>query len=192
MLDFLHNYLEGQGPAFIVAQVIAVIICIISSISYFRKGKDEFLIIQAGANILYALQYSLLGVWSGIIGNSITTVKFFSFWDDARKGRRTSLRKSVIFCVISVVFGVFGISDGWFALIPIVNAVLITYATAQDHPVIMRACYTVANAMWIVFNFMSRAYVSALYSVFELIVSLVSVFVFLKIMKNENGKENEA
>ncbi len=192
MLEFIYNYLEGQGPAFIAAQVIAVIICIISSVSYFRKGKDEFLIIQAGANILYAIQYSLLGVWSGIIGNSITTVKFLSFWDDARKGRRTSLRKSIIFCVISVIFGAFGISDGWFAIIPIVNAVLVTYATAQDHPVVMRACYTVANTMWIVFNFMSRAYVSALYSVFELIVSLVSVFVFLKTMKNGSDGEMEA
>ncbi len=186
------EYLRGQAPAFWIAQVIAVAICIISSLSYFKKGKDRFLIIQVFANILYCIQYSLLGVLSGIIGNAITCVKFSVFYYDAKRGVKTSFGKSVVFCILSVVFGLFGIGDGWFALIPIVNAVLVTYATAQDDPVVLRACFSAANIMWIVFNFMSRAYVSAVYSVFELVVSLVSVFVFLKASRTKSVNEKRS
>ncbi len=174
------DWIKAQPPEFWIAQVIAVIICVISAVSYFKKAKSGFLLLQVLVNILYCLQYALLGIWSGVIGNAITVVKFWSFRNDAARGVKTSLKKSVIFCVVSVVFGLFGIGDGWFALIPIICAVLITYATAQDNAVKLRICYTVANLLWIIYNFMGRAYVSSVYSAFELVVSLVAVFVFLK------------
>ncbi len=167
----------------VIANIIAVVICIISAISYFRKNKHGFLILQVVANILYSIMYVLLGAVSGMIGNSITTVKFFCFYLDAKKGVKTGFKKSLIFCILSVVLGLFGFKDGWFAIIPIVNAIIITYATAQDNPVIMRTCYTVANAGWIVFNYMTRAYISAAYSAFELVVSFVSIFLFIRLMK---------
>ncbi len=169
----------------LAAQLIAVVICLISVVCYFNKKKSGFLLIQAGVNVLYCVQYLLLGALSGIIGNSITSVKFFSFYLDAKNERKTTFKKSLIFCILGVGLGIFGLRDGWFAIIPMINAVLITYATAQDDPVIMRICYTVANASWIIFNFMTRAYVSAVYSAVELVVSLVSVFVFLKARKRE-------
>ncbi len=175
----------------IMANIIAVVICIISAVSYFRKNKHGFLILQIAANILYCIMYILLGAISGMIGNSITAVKFFCFYLDSRRGITTSFKKSLIFCILSVVLGLFGFRDGWFAIIPIVNAVIITYATAQDDPVVMRSCYTVANAGWIVFNYMTMAYISAAYSALELVVSFVSVFVFLRAAKIGGTSDDE-
>ena len=173
---------------FWIAQIIAVVICILSAYSYFKKSKDGFLFLQVLVNVLYCVQYALLGVWSGAVANVITAVKFISFRKDAIDGVKTPLKKTIIFCIASVVFGLL-VFDGPLSLIPIITAVLITFATAQDNPVIIRAAYTVANLMWIFFNFMSRAYVSAIYSAFELIVSFIAVLIFMKKAKENDEKD---
>jgi ABC-type Fe3+-siderophore transport system permease subunit len=107
-----------------------------------------------------------------------------------KEGIKTPLKKSVIFCVASVALGI-AVFDGPLSLIPIVTAVMVTFATAQDNPVIIRSAYTVANIMWIFFNFMSRAYVSAVYSAIELIVSFVAVIVFINRAKSKRTENSE-
>lgn len=174
---------------FWIAQAIALIICALSAYSYFKKTKDGFLFLQVLANVLYCVQYALLGVWSGAVANVITAIKFISFRKDAIDGVKTPLKKTIIFGVASVVFGLL-VFDGPLSLIPIITAVIITFATAQDNPVIIRAAYTVANLMWIFFNFMSRAYVSAVYSAFELVVSFVAVLIFMK--KSKTSKQTDS
>lgn len=164
---------------FWVAQAIALVICALSAVGYFKKNKESFLLVQIICNVLYCIQYALLGVLSGIVCNLLTIVKFISFRADAKSGRTTSLGKSLVFCVLSVVLGLVAI-DSWFSFIPIVIAVMLTFATAQDNPVILRLAYALSNILWIVFNFMGRAYVSALYCAVELIVSLASVMLIYR------------
>lgn len=164
---------------FWIAQIIAAVICVISAYSYFKKSKDKFLYLQILANVLYLIQYALLGAWSGAVANMINTVKFISFRQDYVKEVRTPLKKTLIFAAISVVLGLL-VFDGPLSLIPIITAVGITFAVAQDNPVVLRLSYTVANLLWIFFNFMSRAYVSAAYSAVEFVLSLAAVIMLIR------------
>lgn len=164
---------------FWIAQIIALAICAISAVGYFRKSKADFLFFQILANVLYCVQYALLGVFSGVVCNLLTIIKFISFRNDSKNDRKTSLTKSVIFCILSVIFGLIAV-DTWFSFIPIVNAVMLTIATAQDNPVILRISYILSNVMWIVFNFMGRAYVSAAYCFVELAMLTASLVILTK------------
>ena len=166
------------------AQGIGVIICVLAVWGYFRKTKDKFLGVQVIINILYCVEYALLGVWSGAVSNVISTAKFLSFERDAKAGRKTSYKKSVFFSALGVIFGIL-VFDGWLSLVPIFVAVMITFATAQDDPIVTRLAFALANALWVVFNFVGRAYVSAAYSAIELAVSVATAVMFIKIRAKE-------
>ena len=173
---------------FWIAQGIGVLICLLASYGYFRKTRARFLRVQVAINILYTVEYLLLGVWSGAVANLISTAKFLSFEKDAAAGKKTTLKKSLIFCILSVVFGI-AVFDGWLSVIPIFVAVMVTFSTAQENPVIIRLSFALANVLWIAFNFAGRAYVSAVYSAVELVVSVVSLVLILKGTGCE-GEEN--
>ena len=131
---------------FWIAQIIAAVICGISAYSYLKKSKDGFLYLQILANILFFVQYILLGVWSGAVANVINAVKFFSFRQDVINGVKTPLKKTIIFAAIGVVLGIL-VFDGPLSLIPIFTTVCVTFAAAQDNPVILRLSYTVSNLL---------------------------------------------
>lgn len=175
---------------FWIAQILAALICIISAYSYFKKDKDAFLYLQILVNILFFAQYALLGAWSGAVANVINAAKFVSFRRDFINGVRTPLKKTVIFAAISVVMGIL-VFDGPLSLIPIVTAVGVTFAAAQDNAIVLRLTYTVANLLWILFNFTSRAYVSAAYSAVEFVVSLGVVIMLVYKMKKSDAEETD-
>ena len=91
---------------FWIAQGIGVLICLLASYGYFRKTRARFLRVQVAINILYTAEYLLLGVWSGAVANLISTAKFLSFERDAASGKKTSPKKSLVFCILSIVFGI--------------------------------------------------------------------------------------
>lgn len=175
---------------FWIAQLIALVICAISAVGYFRKSKADFLFFQILASVLYGVQYALLGLFSGVVCNLITIIKYISFRNDANNDRKTTHLKSIIFCALSVIFGLFAI-DSWYSFIPIVNAVMLTFATAQDNPYVLRFSYVLSNVMWIVFNFMGRAYVSTVYCFVELVVLTVSLTILSKDRNTDTVQSEE-
>lgn len=174
---------------FWIAQAIGFLICVLATLGYFRKTREKFLATQIIINVLYCVEYGLLGVWSAVVSNVLSTVKFISFEQDARKGRRTSLKKSLFFCGLSIIFGIL-VFDGWLSLVPVISAVLVTFATAQENPIVLRILFATVNVMWIIFNFINRAYVSAVYSLVDLIVSLVTMALILMAGKRKAANES--
>jgi hypothetical protein len=164
---------------FWIAQAIGFVVCLIATHGYFRKTREKFLGSQIIINVLYCVEYALLGVWSAVVSNVLSTVKFISFEQDAKKGIKTSLKKSLFFCALSIIFGI-AVFDGWLSLVPVLSAVMITFATAQENPIVLRVMFAAVNVMWIVFNFISKAYVSCVYSAVDLVVSVVSMIVLLR------------
>ena len=167
---------------FWIAQGVGVLICFLAAYSYFRKTKEDFLYLQITINVLYAIEYALLGVWTAAVINLVSTVKFITFRRDAIAGVRTSFCKSLFFCFNSVILGLVTYKD-LLSLIPIAIAVMITFAAAQNNPYILRTAYAMANLLWIFYNFKSMAYVSAMYCTVELVVSMTSIYVLWRRMK---------
>lgn len=161
------------------AQILAFIICVISTTSYLAKKKSTYLYMQLAVNVLYCGQYFLLGAFSGAVSNIISLAKYILFAHNAKIGKENSKTSMLIFCILSVVLGAFAI-NGWHTFIPIITAVIFTYAIWQDNPVVLRIIVIICNIMWIVFNFKVKAYVSALYSFCELVFAFVTLINLVK------------
>lgn len=74
---------------FWIAQIFAVLICIVSSVSYLSKRKDTYLAEQLLVNVLYCAQYILLGALSGAISNAISLIKYIVFLSMQKATKRT-------------------------------------------------------------------------------------------------------
>lgn len=166
------------------AQVLALITCVISALSYISKRKDIYLAEQLSVNILYCLQYLILGAFSGAISNIISLAKYIVFYINAKKGKKNPLWQVIFFCLISLILGCFALSE-WYTVIPIVTSVIFTVAIWQDNPVVLRIIVIVCSLLWIVYNISVGAYVSAVYSGVELVFALVTM---IKLIMERNKK----
>jgi len=163
---------------FWLAQIIAVLICIVSSVSYLSKRKDTYLAEQFLVNVLYCLQYIILGAISGAISNAVSLVKYIVFYFNAKRDRKNSKWQVVFFCLISVILGCFALNE-WYSIIPIITSVIFTFAIWQDNPIVLRVIVIICNILWIIFNIVVGAYVSAVYSAVELIFAFVTMIKLL-------------
>ncbi len=167
------------------AQILAIIICIISSISYFSKRKDTYLGVQFVVNILYGTQYLLLGAFSGAISNAVSLIKYIVFYRNAKQSKKNPTWQAIFFCLLSVGLGCLAI-NGWYTLVPIITSLIFTFAIWQDNPIVLRIIVIVCNALWIVFNLSVGAYVSAAYSFIELTMAFITM---IKLISGRNKKD---
>lgn len=159
---------------FWIAQALAVGVCIMTSLSYLAKQKKTYLIEQVAANSLYCAQYILLGAYAGAISNVLTIAKLVVCYINEKKGKGNPPWQALLFCGVSILLGVFAI-EGWYSVIPIVNAVVYTFGIWQDDPIFLRIMAGICSLLWIVFNFAVGAYVSAAYSAVEFIFVVVTM-----------------
>lgn len=170
---------------FYIAQFIAIIICIVACTSYLVKKKTKYLIMQIIVNILYGVQYILLGAFSAAISNGVSILKYIVFGINAKNEKKNPKWQLVLFCILSIVLSIVVVNE-WYTWIPIITAVLFTYAVWQDSPIMLRIIVIICNILWVIFNILVKAYVSAIYSGTECIFALITL---IKLIRNKNKQQ---
>ncbi len=177
----------------IIAQVVALITCAVSCSSYFAKNKILYVVLQLITNVLFAVQYSLLGAISGIVGNVVSVVKYVYIIIKESRGKKINLVEQIIFMVASVICGAF-VVKGWIDLIPIVASVLFTYAVCQNDKIVLRVVVMCVCALWTAYGLIVGAYVSAFYAFLEIIFAFATIIKIkrgLKYEKERNSKRQD-
>ncbi len=173
----------------IIAQVVAFITCMVACSSYFAKNKFLYLMLQTLVNLLFGVQYFLLGATSGLVSNAVSVAKYIYIIIKEKYGKQINNVELVAFMIISVVVGAFAV-EGWLDLIPIINSVIFTYAVCQNNKLVLRYIVAFVCALWIVYGIFVGAYVSAVYSFAEMIFALVTIIKIKRGEKNEQTSDN--
>lgn len=159
---------------FLIAQVVALLCCAVSCASYLAKKRRYFLCWQLVNNVLYGTQYALLGAFAGVASNTVSIAKYAIFIHNNSKGKDNSKAELLVFLVLSFGMGLFFL-DGWYTAVPIVTSLLFTFAAWQKSEKLLRVIGIVCCALWIWYNLLVRAYISATYSFVELLCALVTL-----------------
>lgn len=175
---------------FVIAQLIAVVICVIACNSYFAKKKSIYLFLQLIVNLLYGTQYLLLGQMAGTVNNAVSSVKYIFFIHKENIKKENTKTELLVFLSISVILGVLAI-DSWFSVIPIVTSLLFTYAIWQKSEIVLRAIVIFCNVLWVVFNVCAGAYVSALYSFAEMAFAASTMIKLIKMRRGKLEKDTD-
>lgn len=174
---------------FTIAQLIAVVICVVACGSYFAKKKSIYLFLQLIVNLLYGTQYLLLGQLSGTVSNGVSSTKYIYFIYKQKVKKENTKTELLIFLALSVVLGVLAI-DSWFSVIPIVTSLLFTYAIWQKSEITLRAVVIFCNVLWVIFNICAGAYVSAVYSFAEMVFATITMIKLIKMRRCQYAKDS--
>lgn len=163
------------------AQIVGILAIIVFAISPHQKTKKKVLIFQLISNMLYALQYLLLGAFSAVATNIVGGIKNLIFYFYTKAEKEIPNKFLYVYIIIIVIFGIFTF-NGIISVIPILVSILYAYAVWQDSLKVYRIITIIGSIAWIIYNFIVGAYVGVAGNVFQLISAIIA-FIRIDILK---------
>ncbi len=171
----------------IVAFVVGIIAFIFYILSVQQSNKEKLLKFQIIANIFYAVQYMLLGVYVAALMNFVSVARLTTFYRYNKNDKNIPVYSLIIFTILILAVGlsrfdknVIGALAIFINLIPIAITLLYTFSTWKNNMKVIRYVFTVSALLWMIYNFSVGAYASLLGNIFELSSGIVSIFRYRK------------
>jgi hypothetical protein len=158
----------------IVLNIIGVLMVMFVVISIQQKTKDKLLIYMTIANILYAVQYFLLGKITGEIILIVCIIRCLIFYYYSKKNLKPSLTFLIIFIICYIVFGILSWQD-IFSILPICAWIIYTYGIWQDNMKITRICAGLNSIWWAIYNVIIGSFILFLKETIELCSATISI-----------------
>ena len=134
----------------ILIQAIGGLGILASTISFQCKKHNSILFFRTLNEFIFAIQYFLLGAYTGMIVNCIGCVRNLIFSKQVSKNKKTT--GAII--VFSVLFTFFGLAvwQGPKSLLIIFAKVLSTLAYGNKNTTVVRAIVFVTSISWLIYN----------------------------------------
>lgn len=134
----------------IVIQAIGGLGVLASVISFQCKKHRSILFFRGLNEFIFAIQYFLLGAYTGMIADLVGCVRNVVFTNQVERGKKTTV-SSIIFCIIFVAFGLV-FWQGAKSLLTIFAKVLSTLAYGNKNPTVVRSVILVTGVSWLIYN----------------------------------------
>lgn len=134
----------------IIIQVIGGLGIVASVISFQCKKHRSILIFRTLNESIFAVQYFLLGAYTGMIMNLIGSVRNLIFAHRVARGKKTTV-PMIIFSVMFVVFGIF-FWQGPKSILVMIAKVLSTVAYGNKNTTVVRGIVLVTSTAWLIYN----------------------------------------
>ncbi|MFR0823677.1 MAG: YgjV family protein [Clostridia bacterium] len=168
-----------------ISYIVGTIALMVWIFSIQVKGKEKILQTQMIANILYSIQYILIGAITAGSMNLVSALRSYVFYKKQKNTNMVSTTWLFVFITIILVIAVITCRD-FMSLIPIIITILYTYATWQKNTKVIRIIFLLAACIWIYYNFYIGAYVAIIGNGLEIISSIISMIRFDKKKKISN------
>ena len=176
---------------YIVGQIVGIIAVATFLISYQMKNRKTIIFVNAVSNVLYVLQYILLGALEGATIDIISTVSTVV----AHQKHKTFIAKHLKTLIIGInlLFVLAGITlyKNVFSLFPIAGAILQTSAFWLTDEKKIRCVSILGSPFWLIYNLVSRAYGASVGSTLSLISIGTAIYRYDIYPNRKNGKTVE-
>lgn len=167
-------------------QLIGIFGILASLISFQCKKHNSILCFRTFNEALFALQYLLLGAYTGGAMNIIGCVRNVLFARQVAKGKRTTAA-TVVFSIIFVIFGILTWQGAKSVLI-IVAKVLSTVAYGNKNTTVVRSIIFVTSMSWLIYNysvFSIAGVVCEAITLISLVVGIIRLDIMPRIAKKK-------
>ena len=174
----------------IIPQIIGLLAVAIFLLSYQMKERRGIIITNVVSRGLYILQYLLLGAFSGaildilgMISSIIAERKHLSFIKKHIKAVFFSI--NIIIIASGVIIAL--INKSALDLFPVIGVLLHTSAFWISDEKIIRRVSLAGSPFWFIYNFLSRAYGSAIGDILTMVSIIIAMIKYSNVKKeNEN------
>ena len=162
---------------------------IAASIAAFQfKKHGTVLLFRTLNEVLFAVQYFLLGAFTGAAASVIGIVRNLIFKKRVEKGRNTALFIA-IFCVLFTLFGILT-WEGPKSILIIVAKVLSTVSYGNKNTTVIRTIGLVTTASWLVYNWVVFSIAGVLCEAFTLVSLIVGIIRLDLLPRLSKSKKN--
>lgn len=172
----------------ILAELLGFIALTLISLSYQKKTKSKFLVLQILANVFYGLQYLVLGAYSAVCMDIISLIRTYTFYSYESLNKKVPFEALIIIEIVITLIGVFTFNGNIYSLLPIAIGIVYSIAMWQKDLRITYFTAALTSVVWIYYNFVIGAYIATFASVIELFASIIG---FLKITFRNNSLSYE-
>ncbi len=159
-------------------QAIGYIGLIFAIIAFQCKIHKKVMIYRTLNEMFFAVQYFLLGSYTGVIMNLVGSVRNLTFAKYVETGKSTKALQ-VLFCIAFVVLGI-STSKGLVSIMVILAKIITTIAYSMKNTTYVRLLTLPTNICWLVYNIVYSSSAGILCELFT-ISSIVTAIIRLDI-----------
>lgn len=170
----------------IAIQLIGGFGILASIISFQYKKHNKILFFRTLNEFIFAIQYFLLGAYTGMIVNLVGCARNIIFTNQISKNKKTTIWV-VVFSIIFVIFG-FVVWQGPKSLLIIVAKVLSTLAYGNKNTTIVRSIIFVTSTSWLIYNYCVFSIAGMLcegFTLLSLIIGIIRLDIIPKLTKKQ-------
>lgn len=157
----------------IIVQLIGGLGIVASVISFQCKKHNSILFFRTLCEFIFAIQYFLLGAYTGMATNLIGCVRNVIFTKQVSKNKKTTVSTAVF----SILFLVFGLVfwQGPISILIIVAKVLSTIAYGNKNTTFVRGVIFTTSVAWLTYDYCVLSIAGVLCEAFTLISLIVGI-----------------
>lgn len=160
----------------IIAQVIGVVLIILTLLTPQAKSRTKMLVVILLANLFSCALFYFVDAKAGFFGLIITTIRSFVYWLYANKTQKAPILVFVFFVVLQMSATVIG-WENWVSALTFV-LVLNTYGQWQTDEKILRICLLVSAVVIGAYCLYTHAYTGAINKWLQAISTALALYRF--------------
>lgn len=160
----------------IIIQAVGFLALASSLISFQFKKHGQIMLFRTASELIFALQYILLGAWSAAVMDGISVIRNTLYTQLVKKNRSTT-PVIIGFCVFVVVVGVVTF-EGIISLLPIISKLLTTISYGMKNERLLRLITLPSCIFWVIYNVFVGSVAGALADSMTLISLLIAMYKF--------------
>lgn len=166
----------------IIIQALGACGILMSILSFQFKKHKPLMLLRTGNELLFGIQYMLLGAYTGMSMNFIGCVRNIIFTKMVEKKKSTVGMR----IVLSVAFAVFSIITwaGYKSILIGAAKVISTFAYGSKNTSFVRVMILITSSTWLFYNAVVKSYTGCLCEILTL-TSIIVGIIRLDIMKRE-------
>ena len=157
----------------IVIQIIGFFGILASVISFQCKKHNSILFFRTMNEFIFAIQYLLLGAYTGMAMNLIGCVRNVIFTKQVSENKKTVV-STVVFAILFFVLGLFT-WQGKKSILIIIAKILSTFAYSNKNTTVVRSVLFITCTSWLVYNYCVLSIAGVLCEAFTLVSLLVGM-----------------
>ena len=168
-----------------IIQLIGIIAVFLWVISVHYKEQYKILFLQALANLVYTIQYALLGVFSAASMNFLSLIRCYIFYRKRKQKEDISKLWLIVFILLGIILGILTY-DNYLSLIPIIITLFYIISSWMKNSTWIRIVFLIAAFIWVYYNYTVGAYVCIIGNILEIISGISSIIRFS--VEEDNNK----
>lgn len=174
---------------FWIAQLFGIFGLLAMIISLFQKQKTKMLFFVIFNGLFFAVEYCLLGAFSGMLSNLFGIVRTYIFMKKEDNPKLDKLPVLLFFIVVYIIIGIISFDGNLISFLPIIAEIIYILVLWQKSVKVIRIGTMIMVILWLIYDLIVLAYPSAITDFVVLMSTIIAIIVNdLKIPKNNFGK----